>query len=100
MRVFTCPARYRAYVESTLAATMREVRLDSELRADDEPRIQRLAGVPDQFIDETETGDLLIMVSIPNADEDEPPEPDLNADNADPGEYAYREAMHDAGRRC
>jgi hypothetical protein len=69
MRAFTVDARYRAYIESTLARAIADVINDVERREDEDPRIQRLATVPDQFIDPTEAGHALtILVSVPAYD--------------------------------
>jgi hypothetical protein len=69
MRVYVVPAAYRRYLESTIAAELRRIELDQQLRADEEPRIRKLATVPDQFIDAGAEGVTLVAV-LENAEDE------------------------------
>jgi hypothetical protein len=62
MRLLTVPAAYAAYVESELARIERETGLDADCRADEDTRVQRLALIPNAFVDPTAQGTLVIFV--------------------------------------
>jgi hypothetical protein len=64
MRVFTCPAKYLAHVEATLALALAEIGRDVWFRDDEDARIRALAPVPDHLIDPEQTGTCLIMVGV------------------------------------
>ena len=66
--VFTCPAVYRAHVERELAILLAEIGRDVRNRADEDPRVQKLAPLPDEWLTLDEKGTAVIMVSVPNAE--------------------------------
>lgn len=69
MRTFTCPAKYRRFVEAQLALAIAEVGRDIARRGQDEhivraydSLVSKRATIPEQFIDAEKGGDLLILV--------------------------------------
>lgn len=66
MRVFTVPARYRILVEASIALAVADAGRDQKRRA---------AGLPPTvrptLTDPDAVGDLVIMVGVPNAEEQE-----------------------------
>lgn len=62
MRAFIIPAQYRAYMESVIRTAEIQIRQDVDRRADDDPRVQKLATVPDQFITPDAKGSVTILL--------------------------------------
>jgi hypothetical protein len=63
MRVYAVSARYRAFLESEIDALITRAQQDEERRADDDERVQQLATVPDELIDDRATGVVLLFVA-------------------------------------
>lgn len=68
MRTYSVPAAYRRHIESSIALAMAEVGADVKYREDEDPRVRRLAPVPDAMLEPRETGRLLIVVMDAAAD--------------------------------
>lgn len=64
MKAFSFPLIYRPYVEQRLDAAMRLIALDSELRADDSPRLQACAPVADSERDPSAEGTGVIQIRV------------------------------------
>lgn len=71
-RSFSCSGKYKRHIEAALAMAFADVRHDIACRADADPRVRRLAPVPDDRIDESESGDLLVLSLIPNDTVEDP----------------------------
>lgn len=64
MRFFQCPAPYLAHITSAIERALAEGTQDRALRADDDPRVRALAGVPLTQIDMNASGHVVIMIGI------------------------------------
>lgn len=64
MHSLAVPASYRAFVEASLALVAAEIRRDAARRGDDDQRVQKLATVPANLIDATETGTLNLTLAV------------------------------------
>ena len=62
MRVYAVSAAYRQFLEHEIDALITRAQQDEERRADEDPRIQQLANVPDEQINPRERGTLLLAV--------------------------------------
>lgn len=62
MDLLTIPACYRRYVEDELALIAAGIRRDASRRTDADPRVQRLAWVPDHLIDPADDGTLILTI--------------------------------------
>jgi hypothetical protein len=62
MRVYVVSAAYRQFLEHEIDALITRAQQDEDRRADEDPRVQALATVPDEQIDRRETGTLLLAV--------------------------------------
>jgi len=64
MRVFSCPAKYQRFVESSIALALADIGRDVKRRAEG----QR-ATVHRQFIDDAAEGELVVLVGVCTPDE-------------------------------
>lgn len=64
---FTVPAQYAPYLEAVVARAVRDVLIDATLRADSDPRVQRLGAVPDALIDRNAPAHALVEIVVPCA---------------------------------
>lgn len=61
--ILTLPAAYRRHFEAAILRALNEVRLDRELRDDEDARIRALAGVSDDLIDAAADGNIVVVIS-------------------------------------
>jgi hypothetical protein len=64
MRVYGVPASHQRYLKHVIGKALKEIALDLALRADEEPRVRALAGVPDEYVDLAETGIVTVIVGV------------------------------------
>lgn len=64
---FSCAAAYRRHVVASLALAVAEVGRDTARRADDDPRVQRLAWIDPAMIDASASG--VVVVAVLTEDE-------------------------------
>jgi hypothetical protein len=69
MRVFSVPAKYRAFVEAQIALTLAEVKRDIDRRDDDHPGVRALATVHNTFINNNQKGTLTILVGANDSEQ-------------------------------
>lgn len=62
-RTFTFPAAYARAVEAALAIVLADIAHDAACRADEDPRVQRLARFEDTLVDPAATGTLSVTIS-------------------------------------
>jgi len=62
--MFSCPARYRKFMEANIALLLAEIGRDVARRADEDPRIQAWATVPNHMIDTDQVGTCAILVGV------------------------------------
>lgn len=62
MRRYTVSAKYARFIEATIAIAIAEAASDREHREDEDPRVRRMAKVPEKYIDAGAEGDVEILV--------------------------------------
>lgn len=62
LATFSFPAKYRRAVEAALSIVLTDIAHDQKYRADEDPRVQAFAKIPDNMIDPTATGTLTALL--------------------------------------